>query len=436
MRDLAEQTVRMTYAREFDLSWVVSGILCCCLLWIADMSRPAAAQEVTSGALKIYLDCGRCDESRIRTEITFVDYVRDPQMADVHVFVTSNFTVLSGRQYELSFIGLGDYSRSSLNLKRTVPQNSSGEDARAILHEAIKVGLIPFLDQQQLEENFLLSFSGDRPMTLEEQLETDPWRHWVFNIYGGDFELDLESNRTVFDSRWGFYADHRSELWKIRVRPYFNYDLVRIKRGDRPMVRSSITRHGLDSYLIRSLGPHWSLGLFGTYVTRNDRNLKHYGSLVPGVEYSLLPYEVATRRSITFIYTLGLAYVDYFNETIFNKTEEWLPRHEVDATVAIRQPWGDVYSGVEASQYLHDTSKQRAEVFVNLSVRLFAGFSLQVEGRFEMIRDQLSLPLGDATLQEVLLQQRELETDYAVNAGIAVSYTFGSSFANVVNTRF
>lgn len=433
---MAPQKHRVGSAPGFDLLWVVFGFVCCALLWVAVMSRPAAAQESVSSGLKVFLDCGRCDESRIRTEITFVDYVRDPQMADVHVFVTSNYTVLSGRQYELSFIGLGDYSRSSLNLKRTVAQNSTGEDARAVLHEAIKVGLIPFLDQQQLEESFLLSYSGDRPVTLEEQLETDPWRHWVFNIYGGDFELDLESNRTVFDSRWGFYADHRSELWKIRVRPYFNYDLVRIKRGDRPTVRSSITRHGLDSYLIRSLGPHWSLGLFGTYVTRNDRNLKHYGSLVPGVEYSLLPYEVATRRSITFIYTLGLAYVDYFNETIFNKTEEWLPKHEVDATVAIRQPWGDVYSGIEASQYLHDTSKQRAEVFVNLSVRLFAGFSLQVEGRFEMIRDQLSLPLGDATLQEVLLQQRELETDYAISAGIAVSYTFGSSFANVVNTRF
>ena len=410
--------------------WALKSLLCT-LLGIGQL-----AQAQNGGSLRVYLDCGRCDESRIRTEISFVDYVRDPQMADVHVFVTSNYTVLSGRELELSFIGLNEHSRSNITLKRTVSQNASGEEARAILHDAIRVGLIPFVEQQRLEADFSLEFSGDRTETLEQQLETDPWRHWVFNIYGGDFELDLESNRTIFDSRWGFYADHRSETWKIRVRPYFNYDLVRIKRGDRPMVRSSITRHGLDSYLIRSLGPHWSLGLFGTYLTRNDRNLKNYGSLVPGIEYSLLPYEVATRRAITFVYTLGLAYVDYFEETIFNQTEEWLPRHEIDATIAIRQPWGDIYSGIEASQYLHDTSKQRAEIFTNLSVRLFAGFSLDVEGRFEMIRDQLSLPLGDASLQDVLLQQRELATDYAISAAIAVSYTFGSSFANVVNTRF
>ncbi|MDE2957344.1 MAG: hypothetical protein OXU68_10130 [Bacteroidota bacterium] len=410
--------------------WALAS-LCGMLLGIGQL-----AQAQNGGSLRVFLDCGRCDESRVRTEIPFVDYVRDPQMADVHIFVTTNFTVLSGRELELSFIGLNEHSRSNITLKRTVPQNSSGEEARTILHDAIRVGLIPFVEQQRLTADFSVVYSGDRTETLEQQLEADPWHHWVFNIYGGDFELDLESNRTVFDSRWGFYADHRSETWKIRVRPYFNYDLVRIKRGDNPTVRSSISRHGLDSYLIRSLGPHWSLGVFGTYLTRNDRNLEHYGSLVPGIEYSLLPYEVATRRAITFVYTLGMAYVDYFEETIFNRIEEWLPRHEIDATVAVRQPWGDIYSGVEASQYLHDSSKQRAEIFTSLSVRLFAGFSLDVEGRFEMIRDQLSLPLGDASLQDVLLQQRELATDYNVSAAIAVSYTFGSSFANVVNTRF
>ena len=50
--------------------------------------------------------------------------------------------------------------------------------------------------------------------------------------------MNIESNRTVFDSRWGFYADHRSEDWKIRIRPYFNYDLVRIERDGQANVRS------------------------------------------------------------------------------------------------------------------------------------------------------------------------------------------------------
>ena len=396
----------------------------------------ALAQEASNGELRVFLDCDRCDDSRIRTDVDFVDYVRDPELADVHVFVTSSYTVLDGRQYEFSFIGRGKHSGSTLTLERMIMPNTPREAARETINEAIRLGLVPFMDQSRLEEEFSITYVAGRERDAEEQLAADPWGHWVFEVYGGDFELDLESNRTVFDSRWGFYADHRSETWKIRVRPYFNYDLVRIKREGRPTVRSSISRHGLDSFVIRSLGPHWSLGLFGTYLTRNDRNIRHLYSLIPGVEFSLLPYEVATRRAITLVYTVGPSYVDYYEETIFNKTEEWRPRHEIDATVAIRQPWGDIYSGIEGSQYLHDRSKRRAEIFSNVSVRLFEGFSVQVEGQFEMIRDQLSLPLGDASLQQVLLQQRELATDFALSASVAFSYTFGSSYANVVNTRF
>ena len=53
-----------------------------------------------------------------------------------------------------------------------------------------------------------------------------------------------------------------------------------------------------------------------------------------------------------------------------------------------------------------------------------------------MIQDQLSLPAGNASLEEILLQQRELETDFELSGSIALSYTFGSDFANIVNTRF
>ena len=412
-----------------------------CFVWLTTVMALAiagadASRAQDDGNLRVFLDCGWCDDDRIRAELTVVDYVRDPEQADVHVFVTMTRTVLSGRQYEFSFIGRQDYDQSTIRLTRAFEQNTPSEEIREAFLEAILLGLAPFLGQDAQAAEYTLVAENGRRAEAQTQLSKDPWRHWVFNVYGGDFELDLESNRYIFDSRWGFYADHRNETWKVRVRPYFNYDLVRIERDNRPTVRSSITRHGLDSYLIRSLGPHWSVGLFGNYITRNDRNLKHWGSLVPGIEYSILPYSVATRRAVTAVYTLGLTYAEYYEETIFSQTEEWLPHHELDLSVSIRQPWGDIYSGLEGSQYLNDRSKQRAEFFMNVSVRLFAGFSLDVEGQFEMIRDQLSLPKGDASLEEILLQQRELATDFNLGVSVAFSYTFGSSFANVVNTRF
>ena len=252
----------------------------------------------------------------------------------------------------------------------------------------------------------------------------------------GDIELEKESNRTVFDSRWGFFADHVSEQWKLRLRPYFNYDLVKIKRDNQPDVRSSISRHGFDSYAIRSLGPHWSVGVFGDYVTRNDRNIRHRSEVAPGIEYSVLPYEQATRRAITIVYRLGLARVDYFERTIFDQTRETLLQQELEASVAIRQPWGDIYGGIEGSHYFHDVTKRSAEFFGVVSVRLLEGLSLRIQADFEMIGPVGAPGIGDASLQEILLQQRELATDFELSGSIALSYTFGSDFANIVNTRF
>jgi len=34
------------------------------------------------------------------------------------------------------------------------------------------------------------------------------------------------------------------------------------------------------------------------------------------------------------------------------------------------------------------------------------------------------------------LRQRELATDYSFSGSVAITYTFGSKFANLVNTRF
>ena len=53
-----------------------------------------------------------------------------------------------------------------------------------------------------------------------------------------------------------------------------------------------------------------------------------------------------------------------------------------------------------------------------------------------MIRDQLSLPIEEATQEEILLHQRKIATDYDYNISFGFRYTFGSIYSNVVNSRF
>ena len=49
--------------------------------------------EPQTGALRVFLDCGwYCDFDHLRTEITFVNWVRDRADAQVHVLVTQQTT--------------------------------------------------------------------------------------------------------------------------------------------------------------------------------------------------------------------------------------------------------------------------------------------------------------------------------------------------------
>ena len=54
--------------------------------------------------LRVFLDCHVCDFDFMRTEINFVDYVRDRQDAQVHILVTNQPTGGGGTEYTLHFV--------------------------------------------------------------------------------------------------------------------------------------------------------------------------------------------------------------------------------------------------------------------------------------------------------------------------------------------
>ena len=397
-----------------------------------------AAERQLDDAPRVYIDCNtRCDYDYMRQEVTFVRYVRDPGQADVHVLITRESTGGGGNRYEFAFLGQRAFSDLELTLTHTSDRNDTWDETRSEMNRVLEMGFAPYAMQTSLGEQLALDYEG-----LEERgeettrVEEDPWNHWVFDFYAGGIQVNLESNRVDFDSRWGFFADRVTADWKTRLRPYFNFGYVRIDQEGEEAVTSQNHRHGFDSYAIRSITDHWSLGLFGDYITRDDRNLNHRVRLNPGVEYSVFPYEEHNRRSITFTYRLGITEVDYYEETIFLQTAERLVNHELEAAVSYQQPWGDLSASLTGSHYLHNASHYRAQFFGNASVRITEGLSLNFWGSFEMIQDQLSLPRGDTSVEDVLLDQRELATDFSISGSIALSYTFGSDFADVVNPRF
>jgi hypothetical protein len=405
--------------------------------WTASPS----AQELASGdsiptrehAPLLYIDCNRCDFSHIRREITFVNHVRDPNVAEIHALITDQTTGSGGRTFRLYFTGRQQFSSIDHTLTYTSGATQTSAEQRDGLTETLKLGLAPYVIRTPLSGQLRLSFRETPGARAAAENGHDPWNNWTFEIYGGG-NFSTESTQDAFNARYGFYADRVTDDWKIRLRPYFNNN-IRVYRTADDEIRTSQRRHGFESYLIRSVGPHVGVGFFGEYITTTFDNLRHRFTLTPAVEYSLFPYAESNRREITVAYRLGYELADYFEETIYERTEENLLNHAVNAAVRFRQPWGSISSRLTASNYLHDMDHYRLTFNGSTSVRVVQGFNVSFGGNFQRIHDQLSLPRGDASLEDILLQRRRLATSYRAWGEVGLTYTFGSIYNNVVNPR-
>lgn len=386
-------------------------------------------------AFAVYLDCPPCDYNFLRDELNFLNYVRDPEVADLHIFVTGVGTT-GGREFNISFIGRRAFSNFNYDLTYQASRNNSNDETRQGMVRAIKAGLMPFINQSPLANQFSVEFESNGNAREVFISDHDPWDYWTFEAYLGNISIGLESNQTNFNSRWGIIIDRVTNEWKFTARPYFNYSFREIKREKEPNIRRTIKRHGYDTHALKSINEHWSVGVFGNYVTRNDRNLKHQYIITPAIEYSLLPYELATRRAITLTYYVGYSFTTYYERTIFGKMEEDLLNQRIQASINIRQPWGNLFGNMQYSHFLHDMDIRRYGISGGTSFRLSKGLSLNLNTNFQLIQDQITLPAGDSSLEDILLQQRQLATDFTFSGSIGVSYKFGSEYANVVNTRF
>ncbi len=100
-----------------------------------------------------------------------------------------------------------------------------------------------------------------------------------------------------------------------------------------------------------------------------------------------------------------------------------------------REKWGSIYSYLVASQFLDEPDQNRLTLNNNINLRIIRGLSLRISGNFQLIRDQINLPKGEASIEDLLLRQRQISTNYQNRVSLGLSYTFGSIFNNVVNTR-
>lgn len=158
--------------------------------------------------------------------------------------------------------------------------------------------------------------------------------------------------------------------------------------------------------------------------------------LAPAVEFNVFPYAQSTRRQLTVTYAVGANGFDYEEPTIFDKMSEFLTDQTLTVSLDLSQPWGRTSVSVEGAQFIEDSNKHRVVASGELAFRVSRGLSLDLIGSTSLIRDQVFLSRRGSSLEESLVRRRQLATDFEHSLFFGISYTFGSIFNNVVNSRF
>ena len=413
--------------------WATYLQLPICMILCALVIGVMEASEISSDpTLKVFVDCDECDFDFLRREIPFVHYVRDRWLAQVHILVTDQPTGSGGREFRLQFIGQGTLAGQDGELGYTSQHDDTEDVERHGLVKTIQFGLMPYIAQTSLASQISIDYKAASATQTVSQPD-DPWNNWIFRI-GTAGEFERESQTSEYSLDVDLSAKRITETWKIETEFELDYDEDNFS-GDDDSIKSITNEGELRAHVVHSINPHWSAGAFaGTSATTRE-NIDRQILLMPAIEYSLFRYEHADQKQLTIAYGIGLESVKYTEETIFDKLSERLLSESLLATLELTQRWGEVELEAEFSHFFHDFSKYRIDLGGEVSIRLFKGLEFVAELDVQQIHDQLYLPKGGASLQEVILRRRELATTFEHEGRIGFRYTFGSIYNNVINTR-
>jgi hypothetical protein len=404
--------------------------------------RAARAQETPAGApaaeaLRVFLDCNTfCDTEFIRREITYVNWVRDRQDADVHLIITSQSTGGGGREYRLRYLGLRAFRGADDELTFTTRQSDTDDEIRRQQTQRIGLGLARYVARGSNADRLRLTFSAPESTGVAPaQQPHDPWNLWVFRLGMNGF-FSGESQAKQSNISGSARASRVSEAWKFSLSMSANRRHSNITLSDSSVFKSTTSRYSAGLLLARSMGDHWSLGLQGSVLRSTIENYDLNVQLTPEVEYDVFPYKESSRRQFVLVYAAGLTYSNYQDTTIFDKLRETLPSHSFTAAAEAVQPWGNLDGRLVLSSLLNDFTKNRISIFGSCEIRLIRGLNLNVGGGYSRVRDQLSLLKTGLSDEDILLRLKQLKTSYFYNGFVGLSYNFGSKFNNVVNPRF
>ena len=414
------------------------AMLAAATLLSAQVPGGSASDTVQNAAVRAYLDCHEdgCDRDFLVTEMKWVNWMRERQDAEFHLLVTSQATGSGGRRYTVVAIGQKQHAGKSDTLTFTANPNDADDLRRRGLMRVMSQLLLPYAAKTPLGSRLSVSFAAPPGGAGKASAAArDKWNFWTYSISAngfaqgekrqsfGNFNNDVDANRTT-------------ETWKIRLNGSFSYNQSSFSLSDGTTFTNLQRSYEASGMVVKSVTPHWSVGGRAS-ASRSDFYNTDLDATVNGaLEWDYYPYDQFARRKFTVLYSLGMQQYQYRETTIYGKDQETRPTHSLRIGVSARQPWGSANVSLNGSQFLNQLKYNNVGISGGVDVRLGKGFSVNFAGSASRVRDQLYLPRGEASNEEVIARQQALSTGYRYFGFAGLRYQFGSIFNSVVNPRF
>lgn len=397
------------------------------------LSANAAEAQTPAGAVKVNVTCAPCDMAALKTAVSFAEFVADEAASEVTVAITSAPDGPMDR-WTLTIKGRGQFAGRD----RTLSFSEDRAKSAASLARYFKLGIAEFAAATPLGKQLDLGFkkavtaSGAPPIKKDQK---DPWNYWVFRL-GASAYTSGEQSSAYNSYGYSGSANRTTERWKFRLSGNRNVNTSRYDLDEETTIKSDTRSWDLYGLAVKSLGPRWSGVASGNASGSTFSNQRHYTRIAAGAEFDVYPYAESSRRSLTFSYTVGPSHYAYSKLTIFDKLDETVFAHVLNASFGLRQPWGQIGASAGFNQQLNHLDRNRLNVSANGNIRIFKSLTLNASGSYSRIRDQFTLEKGTASEEEVLLRLRQLATGYRYSFNVGFGYAFGALSNTTVNPRF
>ncbi len=393
----------------------------------------------TNAKTKVFIECTSswlCDFDYLRTELSMVDFVRDRFISDVHVQVNTQYTSSGSEQNTIVFKGQNAFLNQDDTLVYFNASTLSDDEKRKKMGKSVTLGLIKYISHTEAANNIVITYNKPADTdTINIAEQKDPWNYWIFSL-GASGYFDGDANYKSQSMYSYIYADRETEKTKTNIGLSYNYQRNEfIVSDEETVVKENPRTNGYVNF-INKINQHWGYGIFTSYLKSEFSNYDVKLSMIPKVEYDVFKYKDFNNQRLVINYGLGVQYNNYKDTTIYYKTEETLLLQNAAIISSFTKPWGSINVGAYYNSYLHDLSKFSLSFSGSVNWNIFKGFKFGIGGNYDITRNLIQLSKEDATRDEVLLQQKQLNSQYSYFFGVGISYQFGSKFNNFINPAF